>query len=107
MRICITFLKNHFNMFAGNAKRWQTNENGRRLSYIVKAGNVRAVDQAVSCRIPTAAGPVSNPGQAVWDLWWTKRYWCRFSPSTATTPATHRTDCSTFISLYEQAHHAK
>jgi hypothetical protein len=30
----------------------------------------------------------------MWDLWWTKWHWGRFSPSTS---ASHSTDCSTFI----------
>jgi hypothetical protein len=27
-------------------------------------------------------GPGSSPGQLMWDLWWTKWHWGRFSPST-------------------------
>jgi hypothetical protein len=40
----------------------------------------------------------SSPGQVMWDLWWTKWHWGRFSPSTSVSPANfHSTDCSTFI----------
>jgi hypothetical protein len=28
----------------------------------------------------------------MWDLWWTKSHWGRFSPSTAVFPANHFTD---------------
>jgi hypothetical protein len=28
--------------------------------------------------IPIGAGPVSLPGQFMWDLWWTKWHWDRF-----------------------------
>jgi hypothetical protein len=47
----------------------------------------RAVDQAVSRRLPTAAARV--PSQVMWDLWWTKWYWGRFSPSASVSPANH------------------
>jgi hypothetical protein len=33
----------------------------------------------------------------MWNLWWTKRHWGRFSPSTSVSPAKHPTDCSTLI----------
>jgi hypothetical protein len=34
----------------------------------------------------------------MWDLWWTKWHWGRFSPSTSVSPANpHSTDCSTVI----------
>jgi hypothetical protein len=34
----------------------------------------------------------------MWDLWWTKWHWSRFSPSTSVSPAnSHSTDCSTLI----------
>jgi hypothetical protein len=28
-------------------------------------------------------------GQSMWVLWWTKRHWGRFSPSTSVSPANH------------------
>jgi hypothetical protein len=56
----------------------------------------RAIVQAVSRRLPTAAARV--PSQDIWDLWWTKWHWGRFSPSTLVSPAnSHFTDYSTFI----------
>jgi hypothetical protein len=36
-------------------------------------------------------------GQVMWDLWWTKWHWNRFSPSTLISPSNHSTDCSTLI----------
>jgi hypothetical protein len=43
-------------------------------------------------------GPGSIPGQVMWDLWWTKWHWGRFSPNTSVSPANfHSTDCSTLI----------
>jgi hypothetical protein len=36
-------------------------------------------------------GPGSRPG-SMWGLWWTKRHWGRFSPSTSVSPANHSTD---------------
>jgi hypothetical protein len=54
----------------------------------------RAIAQAVSRWLPTAAAW----GLVKWDLWWTKWQWGRFSPSTSVSPAnSHSTDSSTFI----------
>jgi hypothetical protein len=36
----------------------------------------------------------SSPGQVMWDLWWTKWHWGRFSRSTSVSSATHSTDCT-------------
>jgi hypothetical protein len=33
----------------------------------------------------------------MWGLWWTKRHWGRFSPSTSVSPANHSTDLSIII----------
>jgi hypothetical protein len=34
----------------------------------------------------------------MWDLWWTKWHWGRFSPSTSVSPANpHFTNCSIII----------
>jgi hypothetical protein len=34
----------------------------------------------------------------VWDLWWKKWHWGKFSPSTSVSPANyHSADCSTII----------
>jgi hypothetical protein len=36
------------------------------------------------------------PGLVMWDLWWTKWRWGRFSPSTSVSPANlHSINCST------------
>jgi hypothetical protein len=53
-----------------------------------------AIAQAVSRRSSHRGGPVSSPSQVVWDLWWTKWHWGRFSPASS-----HSTDCSTVIYL--------
>jgi hypothetical protein len=50
----------------------------------------RAVAQAVSRRLPTATVRV-RVRAGVWCLWWTKRHWGRFSPSTSVSPANHST----------------
>jgi hypothetical protein len=43
-------------------------------------------------------GPGSILGQVMWDLWWTKWHWGRFSPSISLPPAnSSSTDCSTVI----------
>jgi hypothetical protein len=41
-------------------------------------------------------GPGSRPG-SMWGLWWTKRQWGRFSPSTSVSPANHSTNFSIII----------
>jgi hypothetical protein len=33
----------------------------------------------------------------MWGLWWTKRHWGRFSPSTSVSPANHSTKLSIII----------
>jgi hypothetical protein len=56
----------------------------------------RAIVQAVSRWLPTAAARGSSPGLVMWDMWWTKCRWGRFSPSTSVSPANlHSTNCST------------
>jgi hypothetical protein len=52
---------------------------------------VSARAQAVSRRLLTVAA-VSR-GWVMWDLWWSKWHWCRFSPSISPTNS-HSTDCS-------------
>jgi hypothetical protein len=59
----------------------------------------RGIAQAVSRRLPTAAARVR--AQVIWELWWTKWHWDRFSPSTSVSPVnSHSTVCSTFIIIY-------
>jgi hypothetical protein len=56
----------------------------------------RAIAQAVSHRVPTVAARVR--AQVIWDLWWTKWHWGKFSLCTSVSPAnSHFTDCSTLI----------
>jgi hypothetical protein len=33
----------------------------------------------------------------MWDLWWTKQHWGKYSPSTSVSFAKHSTHCSTLI----------
>jgi hypothetical protein len=45
--------------------------------------------------------PYTSPGRVMWDLWWTKWRWGRFSPSTSVSPANlHSTNCSTITLIY-------
>jgi hypothetical protein len=61
----------------------------------------RAIAQAVSSWLPTAAARGSSPGLVMWDLWWTKWRWGRFSPSTSVSPANlHSTYFSSVILIY-------
>jgi hypothetical protein len=61
----------------------------------------RAIAQAVSRWLPTAAARGSSPGLVMWDLWWTKWRWGRFSSNTSVSPANlHCTNCSTIILIY-------
>jgi hypothetical protein len=46
----------------------------------------RAIAQAVSRWLPTAAARV-RARVCLWDLWWTKWRWGRFSPSILVSPA--------------------
>jgi hypothetical protein len=42
------------------------------------------------------SGPGSSLGQVMWNLWWTKWHWGRFSPSTSVSSANfHATGCFT------------
>jgi hypothetical protein len=52
----------------------------------------RAVAQAGSRWLPTAAARVR-----MWGLWWTKRHWGRFSPSTSVSPANQPINFSIII----------
>jgi hypothetical protein len=38
----------------------------------------RAIAQAVQSLVSHRGDPGSNPGQVMWDLWWTKWHWGRF-----------------------------
>jgi hypothetical protein len=44
--------------------------------------------------------PVFQSDQVVYNLWWTKRHWGRFSPNTFVSPVNHFTDCSTLIIIH-------
>jgi hypothetical protein len=61
--------------------------------------------QIRNCEVPwrlphNSSSSGSIPGQDLWDLWWTKWYWGRFSPNTSVSPAnSHSTKYSIFINL--------
>jgi hypothetical protein len=61
----------------------------------------RAIDQAVSRWLPTAAARVRARIWSCGVLWRTKWRWGRFSPSTSVSPANfHSTNCSTITLIY-------
>jgi hypothetical protein len=45
-------------------------------------------------------GQDSSPGQVMWDMWWTKRHWGMFSPTTSISFANHSIDCSALIIIH-------
>jgi hypothetical protein len=57
----------------------------------------RAVAQAVSRWLSTMVAMVPAQVKVRRNLWWTKRPWCKFSPSTLVSPAKPSTDWSTLI----------
>jgi hypothetical protein len=61
------------------------------FSFTLRTG--REVLQAVSRRFPSTV-------QVMWDLWWTKQHWGRFSPSISVSPANHSCDCSTLFIIH-------
>jgi Tfp pilus assembly protein FimT len=61
------------------------------MELIISRG--RAIAQTVS--FPPRR-PCLSTGQVMWDSWWTKWHWGRFSPSTSVSTANyHSRDCST------------
>jgi hypothetical protein len=63
------------------------------------SGNIRA-HRCATAKVQTlpCGGPDSIPGQVMWNLWWEKRHWGRFSPNTLVSPAnSHSTDSSAII----------
>jgi hypothetical protein len=62
----------------------------------------RAIAQAVSRWLPTAAVWGSKPDLGMWDLWWDKVALGRFSPSTSVSPAiiVRSTNYSTITLIY-------
>jgi hypothetical protein len=63
----------------------------------------RAIAQAVSRWLPTAAARV-RVRTGMWGLWWTKRHWGRFSPSTSVSPAIHRSTNFSIIIIARCCH---
>jgi hypothetical protein len=61
----------------------------------------RAIAQAGWSLASHRGGPVSNPGLVMWDLWWKKWHWGRFSPSTSVSLANlHSINFFTFTLTY-------
>jgi hypothetical protein len=56
------------------------------------------------CGEEPATNQFSHGTASMWDLWWTKWHWGRFSPSTSALPATHSTECSTHIIIIIHHH---
>jgi hypothetical protein len=68
----------------------------------------RAIAQAVSRWLPTAAARVRARGLVMWDLWWTKWRWGRFSLSTSASPTNlHSTKFSITITRGRCGQHAE
>jgi hypothetical protein len=67
-----------------------------------KLSEDRAIAQAVSRWLPTAAVRGSKPDLGMWDLWWDKVALSRFSPSTLVSPAivVRSTNYSTISLIY-------
>jgi hypothetical protein len=66
----------------------------------------RAIAQAVSCPLPTAAARVRAQVRSCGICGGQKWHWDRFSPSTSVSPGnSHSTDCSTFIIIIIIIHH--
>jgi hypothetical protein len=49
------------------------------------------------CYLTSHRGGPGSHTDSMWGLWWTKRHWGRFSPSTSVSPANHSTDFSIII----------
>jgi hypothetical protein len=95
-------LGHHFKLQGANSTRhtqlkWTTQWEGT-LKWPLKRqdeNNGRAIAQAVSRWLPTAAVRGSKPGLSSGILWWTKWRWGQFSPSTSVSSAKfHSTNCS-------------
>jgi hypothetical protein len=84
--------------FGGQMIRERDDENSfsKHLHFPLTSFLGRAVAQAVSRWFPTAAARV-RVRAGMWDLWWTKRHWFRFCPSTSVSPANHSTNFSIII----------
>jgi hypothetical protein len=80
--------------------------NSSELEYIMQKSNLmnygRAIAQAVSRWLPTVAVRGSKPDLVMWDLWWDKWRWGKFSPSSSVSPAivVRSTNYSTITLMY-------
>jgi hypothetical protein len=70
--------------------------------HINRSPTSRAIAQAVSRWLPTAAVRGAKPDLGMWDLWWDKVALGRFSPSTSVSPAivVRSTNYSTIALMY-------
>jgi hypothetical protein len=79
---CVCWLRCHFD-------EWLINCITHHSFNLVRSYKGRAIAQAVSRRVRS---------QLMWDLWWTKWYWDRFSTTTSVFPTSfHSTDWSILI----------
>jgi hypothetical protein len=67
----------------------------------IKLGNFDLDLTAQRTVLPNLRRLVAGPSFVMWDLWWTKWRWARFSPRTSLSPANlHSTNCSTIPMIY-------
>jgi hypothetical protein len=81
-QICIVDLYQRFGVIKIEKKQDPLYE-GLHTSMIIlvtKDNKGCAMAQAVSRRLLTVEARVRSGGQYMWDLWWTKWHWDRFSP---------------------------
>jgi hypothetical protein len=62
-----------------------------------------AVAQAVRRWLPTATASI-RVCTCIWELWWTKRHWGRFSPSTSVSLTNHHFTNSSIIIISRGCH---
>jgi hypothetical protein len=74
---------------------------GRESIIVLEGTQGRAIAQAVSRWLATAAALVRARGLVMWNLWWTKWRCGRFSPSTSDSLTNlHFNNCSTITIIY-------
>jgi hypothetical protein len=96
---CVTYLVINF-LETNKCLFLHTNFTATYFSETYRQETAAETDSHLSKRTCTTlksrCGPGSNPCLLMWDLWWTKWRWSRFSPSTSVSPANfHSTSFST------------
>ena len=64
----------------------------------------RAMAQVASCRLLTVSHFSLTPGYCIWDLWWTKQHWEKFSPSTSIFTFTYYSTNAPYSFIYRRSH---